>query len=90
LSKSELKILTNEELFAGRSYVVLDDKSKYQRAVVACLTGINGMVKLFLVNRGCHLSRSLFKTDFKFMLSEFATEPTLVCPNLHYLFKNND
>lgn len=30
--------------------------------------GIYGIVKLFLVDRGCHLSRSLFTTDFKFML----------------------
>jgi hypothetical protein len=53
-----LKILTNEELYAGRSCVVLDNKSKYQRAVVACMPGIDGMVKLFLVDRGCYLARS--------------------------------
>ena len=44
--------------------------------MVNIMTWYGGMVKLFLVDRGCHLSRSLCKTDFKFMLSEFATEPT--------------
>jgi hypothetical protein len=44
--------------------------------MVNIMTWYGGMVKLFLVDKGCHLSRSLCKTDFKFMLSEFATEPT--------------
>ena len=85
MSDSELIILNNEGLYPGRSCVILDDESKFQRAVVAEMTGINGNVSLFLVDRGVFLTRNQFTTDFKVLLSEFAIEPTLVSTNFHYL-----